>query len=59
MPLLQLWITLQPDAAEAYEMLGWAYMVQGEREQAAELLRQALNRDPQAWHAARLLQQLG
>jgi len=58
MPLLKLWIALQPDAAEAYEMLGWAYLVQGEQEEAADNLHQALARDPEAWHAARLLQQL-
>lgn len=57
MPLLQLWVTLQPAAAEAYEMLGWAYMLQGEQELAAENLRRALALDPGAWHAARLLQQ--
>jgi CubicO group peptidase (beta-lactamase class C family) len=58
MPLLKLWVTLQPDAAEAYEMLGWAYMVQGEKEEAADKLRRALARSPEAWHARRLLQQL-
>jgi CubicO group peptidase (beta-lactamase class C family) len=58
MPLVQLWVTLQPDAAEAHEMLGWAYMVQGEMEGAADHLRRALTLDPDAWHAERLLQQL-
>ena len=30
MPLVQLWVTLQPDDSAAYEMLGWAYLVQGD-----------------------------
>ncbi len=58
MPLLELWITLQPEAAEAHEMLGWAYMLQGETGVAAHHLRQALALDPDAGHAQRLLQLL-
>jgi CubicO group peptidase (beta-lactamase class C family) len=58
MPLLQLWVTLQPDAALAYEMLGWVYMIEGEQELAADNLRRALALDPEAWHAKLLLQQL-
>jgi CubicO group peptidase (beta-lactamase class C family) len=59
LPLVQLWVTLQPDAALAYEMLGWVYMVQGEQELAADKLRRALTLDPEAWHARILLQQIG
>jgi hypothetical protein len=58
MPLVKLWVTLQPDASEAHEMLGWAYLVQGEEELAAEHLRRALALHPEAWHARRLLQQI-
>jgi hypothetical protein len=58
MPLLKLWVTLQPDASLAYEMLGWAFMVEGEKELAADNLRRALALDPEAWHARQLLQQL-
>ncbi len=58
MPLLKLWVTLQPDASQACEMLGWAYMVQGEQELAADNLRRALALDPENWHVGRLLQQL-
>jgi CubicO group peptidase (beta-lactamase class C family) len=58
MPLVKLWVTLQPDAAEAYELLGWAHMVQGEQEAAADNLRRALALDPANWHARRLLQRL-
>jgi CubicO group peptidase (beta-lactamase class C family) len=59
LPLVQLWVTLQPAAALAYEMLGWAYLIRGEPAIAAENLRRALALDPDAWHAERLLQQLG
>ncbi|HSH83214.1 MAG TPA: serine hydrolase, partial [Herpetosiphonaceae bacterium] len=58
MPLVQLWVTLQPNASEAYELLGWAYLVQGEKELAAGNLRRALTLDAENWHAGRLLQQL-
>jgi Tfp pilus assembly protein PilF len=58
MPLVKLWVTLQPDASEAYELLGWAYLVQGETEVAAEQLRRALALDPDNEHAEQLLQQL-
>jgi tetratricopeptide (TPR) repeat protein len=58
MPLLKLWVTLQPDASQAYEMLGWAYMVHGEKEVAADNLRRALVLDPANEHAGKLLQQL-
>jgi hypothetical protein len=59
LPLVALWVTLQPDASAAYEMLGWAQMIEGETESAAENLRHALALDPDAWHAQRLLGQLG
>jgi CubicO group peptidase (beta-lactamase class C family) len=58
MPLLKLWVTLQPDASQAYEMLGWAYIVHGEEEVAADNLRRALALDPENEHAGKLLQQL-
>jgi CubicO group peptidase (beta-lactamase class C family) len=58
MPLLKLWVMLQPDASEAYEMLGWAYRVEGEKELAADNLRRALALDPENEHAGQLLQQL-
>jgi hypothetical protein len=58
MPLLQLWVTLQPDAALAYETLGWVYMIQDEQELAVDHLRRTLVLDPEAWHAKRLLEQL-
>jgi Flp pilus assembly protein TadD len=58
MPLVKLWVTLQPNASLAHEMLGWAQMLQGEKEAATDSLRRALALDPEAWHAERLLQLL-
>jgi CubicO group peptidase (beta-lactamase class C family) len=58
MPLLKLWVTLQPDASLAYEMLGWAHMILGEKDSAADNLRRALALDSEAWHARLLLQKL-
>ncbi len=58
MPLLKLWVTLQPEASEAYEMLGWAYMVQGEKELALDSLRRALALNPENEQAGKWLQQL-
>lgn len=59
MPLLKLWVKLQPDASEAYEMLGWADMIIGEKDSAADNLRRALALDPDNEQAGRLLRQLG
>jgi CubicO group peptidase (beta-lactamase class C family) len=58
MPLLQLWVTLQPDATEAFEMLGWAHMIRGEIESAVDSLRQALTLDPENEQAEKRLLQL-
>ena len=44
-PLLELWITLQPEASEEHEMLGWADFVVGDRERAAASLRRAIELD--------------
>jgi CubicO group peptidase (beta-lactamase class C family) len=58
MPLLKLWLTLQPDAAQAYELLGQAGMITGARDDAALNLRRALELDPDNIHARDLLQRL-
>ena len=57
-PLLELWITLQPEASEAHEMLGWADFVVGDRERAAASLRRALELDGENEHAKQLLERL-
>jgi tetratricopeptide (TPR) repeat protein len=59
LPFIQLWVALQPDDAQAYEALGWAYAIQGDQQRAGEHLRRALTLDPENWHARRLLQYLG
>ena len=51
MPLVQLWVTLQPDASAAHEMLGWTYLVQGEKELARDNMRRALARIGLSWTA--------
>ncbi|MDQ4075099.1 MAG: serine hydrolase [Chloroflexota bacterium] len=58
MPLLKLWVTLQPEASEAYEMLGWAYMVQGEKELAVDSLCRALTLNPENEQVGKWLRQL-
>jgi tetratricopeptide (TPR) repeat protein len=58
LPLVQLWVTLQPDSSQAYELLGWAYLVQAATEVATNHLRRALALDPENEHAEQLLQQL-
>jgi tetratricopeptide (TPR) repeat protein len=58
MPFLQLWVELQPDASQAHEMIGWAYFIRGDQEQALEHLRRALELDPENDHAADLVRLL-
>jgi len=58
LPLIELWVALQPDEAQAHEVVGWAALIQGEQERAAVHLRRTLTLDPENRHAARLLQQL-
>lgn len=57
-PLLELWVTLQPEASEAHEMLGWADFVDGDGARAAASLRRAYELDPENEHAEQLLQRL-
>jgi CubicO group peptidase (beta-lactamase class C family) len=59
MPLVNLWLAVQPEAPHAYEMLGWAQMNDGDLEPAAANLRRALALDPKNTHAAGLLKRMG
>jgi protein O-GlcNAc transferase len=45
-PAAQALVALDPANAEAHDLLGWAYHLSGQREAAAESLRQALALDP-------------
>lgn len=58
MPLLNLWLKLQPDAAEVYELLGWADLVRGDRELAIHNFRQSLTLDPENAEIERQIQLL-
>lgn len=45
-PVLELWLALRPDSADALAMIGWAHEIDGDREAAIAHLRQALAEDP-------------
>ena len=52
-PLLRLWTALRPDSSAAWTMTGWAHQVDGQLDQARNLLRRALDLDPDNDEAAR------
>jgi CubicO group peptidase (beta-lactamase class C family) len=56
--LLQVWLAVQPDAAEAHEMVGWVHSIEGDEQRARHHLQRAVELDPGADHAAALLEQL-
>ncbi|HYN88415.1 MAG TPA: serine hydrolase, partial [Ardenticatenaceae bacterium] len=58
MPLLQLWVTVQPEVSQAHEMLGWAHLVRGEHDEARSSLQRALELDSENDQAARWLKKL-
>jgi CubicO group peptidase (beta-lactamase class C family) len=58
MDLLQLWLAVQPEASEAHEMMGWEYLLRGDKEQALGYVRRALELDPENDHATEMLEQL-
>ena len=45
-PAAQALVSLEPENAEAHDLLGWAYQLSGQQEAAAEALLQALALDP-------------
>ena len=54
-PLLDVWTTVRPDSSQAWAMTGWAHLVDGDTRPAAELLRRAVDLDPENDEAAALL----
>lgn len=54
-PLLDVWTTVRPDSSPAWAMTGWAHLVDGDIRPAAELLRRAVDLDPENEEAAALL----
>jgi Flp pilus assembly protein TadD len=46
LPAAQTLVTLAPDDARAYDLLGWAYHLSGQHEEGVMTLRQALSLDP-------------
>ena len=54
-PLLQVWTEVRPDSSTAWTMTGWAHQVDGRPDQARNLLRRALDLDPQNQDAALIL----
>ncbi|MBV7337115.1 serine hydrolase [Chloroflexi bacterium TSY] len=58
MPLLDVWVTLFPESAEAHEELGRAYLVSGDLASAASSLNRAVALNPESETMPKLLQQL-
>ncbi|KQY46712.1 serine hydrolase domain-containing protein [Cellulomonas sp. Root137] len=54
-PLLDVWTTVRPDSSQAWAMTGWADLVEGDTRSAGELLRRAVDLDPENDEAAALL----
>ena len=58
-PLLEVWQQVQPDSSQMELNVGWAYGIDGRRNEAIAHLRRALELDPEDDDAAALLRQLG
>jgi len=54
-PLLDVWTTVRPGSSQAWAMTGWAHLVDGDTRRAVELLRRAVELDPENDEAATLL----
>jgi tetratricopeptide (TPR) repeat protein len=46
LPAAQALVSLAPDHPRAYDLLGWAYHLSGQQDEAISTLREALDRDP-------------
>jgi len=57
-PLLRLWTARRPHSSSAWTMTGWAHQVDGQLDQARELLHRALDLDPENDEAATLMANL-
>ena len=57
-PLLRLWTALRPNSSAAWTMTGWAHQVDGQLDQARNLLHRALDLDPDNDEAAQLMDNL-
>ena len=57
-PLLRLWTALRPESSAAWTMTGWAHQVDGQLDQARNLLHRALDLDPDNDEAAQLMDNL-
>ena len=53
-PLLRLWTALRPQSSPAWTMTAWAHQVDGQLDQARDLLHRALELDPENDEAATL-----
>jgi CubicO group peptidase (beta-lactamase class C family) len=51
-PLLRVWTDVRPDSSAAWTMTGWAHQVDGRLDLARDLLRRALDLDPENDDAA-------
>ena len=57
-PLLRVWTDLRPDSSAAWTMSGWAHQVDGNLDLARNLLRRALDLDPENHDAALIMSSL-
>ena len=57
-PLLRVWTEVRPDSSAAWTMTGWAHQVDGHLELARNLLRRALDLDPENEDAVLIMSSL-
>jgi CubicO group peptidase (beta-lactamase class C family) len=57
-PLLELWLRVQPDSSLGWSTTGWAYEIDGHRQNAVEHLQRAVELDPNNEDATAMLRRL-
>ena len=57
-PLLRVWTGARPDSSTAWTMTGWAHQVDGEPDLARDLLRRAIDLDPENEDAVLIMDNL-